>query len=104
MNERMQSWPEILLPLCRVLQAIADPVNVHSEPLPSDLDMPADFYFNGGACSGITGGDWYYRFADGSEAWVSTGLPFQHGGTMVANVRLACGRTVSLGEVRPSAP
>jgi len=52
----MKAWPEILGPLGRALELLADPPNARDRPTAPDPDAPATFYFDGGFCLGITGG------------------------------------------------
>ena len=50
-----------------ILAAIAAPPNRRERPVDGDVEGEFDFWFDGGACSYVTGST-HYEFADGATA------------------------------------
>ena len=91
-----KQWPEVLGPLSHMLRCIADPPGVHQDPRPGDMEGPFEFWFDGGAGIGITGGGWRYAFQNGGEAWVGGGF----GAPFTANVVCPNGMRLRIEEER----
>jgi hypothetical protein len=59
--------------VARILNTVAAPPNLRTEPLPGDLSSRFGKWFDGGAIRTDTGIQ-TYQFADGTTVWVGTPL------------------------------
>jgi hypothetical protein len=66
-DPRISRWA-LGIRLAEVLRSVADPPNRRLRPLPGDRKGLFDFWFDGGAAVGITGGGTTFQFDDGAVA------------------------------------